>query len=158
MSGTCLRLPHGDRRRVTAIAKTCYDTTNDEVFQSKRRGLQSSSNNHDGSTEEDHAPTAERVTNEDGDDGTDEASQIVRCDSDALVRRAVGRIRGIGSGIWVDNGELVEEDGQRQDASHDTLICAVSAHVKCDAGTLAIWTYRNRTGENHSQQWCQWPS
>lgn len=123
VGGTRLRLPHGYRRCVTAIAKACYDTTDDKVFQSESRSLQDSANNHDGSTEKDHFPTAEVVTDEDGDDGADEASQIVRCHSNTLVSRALGRIRGIRSKIWIDVGELGKEDGQRQDTSHDTLIC-----------------------------------
>lgn len=92
------------------------------MFQSESRRLQDGANNHDGSTKKDHFPTTEVVTDEDGDDGADEASQIVRCHSNTLVSRALRRIRGIRSKIWIDVGELVKEDGQCQDTSHDTLV------------------------------------
>lgn len=111
MGRTCFRLPHGDCGRVAAITETCYDTTNDEVLQFESGSLQCSTNDHDGSTEENHAPTTERITDEDGDNGTDEASQVVRCHSNALVGGAFGRISVVNSGSRVDDGELVKEDG-----------------------------------------------
>lgn len=111
------------------------------MFQGESRSLQDGTDNHDGSSEKDHFPTAEAVTDEDCDDGADEASQIVRCHSDTLVGRALGRIRGVRSKIWIDLGELVKEDGQRQDTSHDTLICKLldnNAIIARDLSKLTV--------------------
>lgn len=94
------------------------------MFESKSRGLESGADDHDGSAEGNHLLAAERVSDPDGDDGAEEAAEIVRGDGDALVRGARGLFRGAQAWVLgVDVGELGEEDGQRQDTAHDTLIC-----------------------------------
>lgn len=123
MGRASFRLPHGYCRRVAAIAQTCDDTTNDEMLESECGSLQSSANNHDSSTDEDDLSAAERVSDEDGDDCAEKTAQVVRGDSNTLVSRPV-RASGIEMfRLRVDSRELVQEDGEGQNATHDTLIC-----------------------------------
>lgn len=123
-----LGLPGGYSTRVHAVADTCDNSCNDEVRQLKRGALQNSASSHGYAANEDGSTTSKRVTNEDGQDGSNEASQVVSGDCNALVRGALRsqsvRIREILDGrvIFVDSREVPVKRRQVQQTTSDTLI------------------------------------
>lgn len=68
------RLPHGHSRRVPAVTQTSNNATDDEVSEGESGSLKSSTDNHDGGSEEDHLLATKGIADEDGDDGADETS------------------------------------------------------------------------------------
>lgn len=114
------------------------------MVQCEGGGLQDGADNHDAGAEHDHALAAELVGNEDGDNGAEEAAEVVAANGDAcrelvsawgektwgVVRRKEGRTLLGGAGaraggraaVGVDHGEQVEEVVHGQDAAHDTLV------------------------------------
>jgi hypothetical protein len=86
--------------------------------------LQDGADNHDGGAEHNHTLAAQGVSDKDGDDGADEAAEVVRGHSNALVGRPGRRLRvGDTGSVGVDHRERVEEDLEGQDAAHDSLVC-----------------------------------
>jgi hypothetical protein len=87
-----LRLPAGHGGCVETVAEAGDDTTDNEVGQAEGRGLQSCADDHDGGADDDHAPAAEGVADEDGHDGTEEAAQVVAGDGDAWTMVSAGQL------------------------------------------------------------------
>lgn len=128
VAGADLGLPSRDSGGVHAIANTTDDTTNDEHGKSNSSSLDGGADSHNGSTEEDDATATQRVTDEYSDDSSEEATQVVRGHGNTLIftpgSGAEVGIRVIG----VDSREILEEDGEGENTTHNTLIC-VSPHV-----------------------------
>ena len=148
MGARRLGLPGGHRRRVSAVANARNDAANNKMRQGGGRGLQDGADDHDGGAEHDHAPPAQRVADPDGDDGAQEAAEVVRGHRDALVRGARGLERRVRSAVRVDVREVDEEVTHRQDASHNTLV-----YYRVSAGLLVCsWgkesRYRNQRAES----------
>lgn len=72
-----LGLPHGHGRGVASVSEAGDDSSDDEVVKRKGRGLKGGSDDHDAGAEHDHLSAAEPVADEDGDDGADEAAEVV---------------------------------------------------------------------------------
>lgn len=104
------------------------------MFQSEGGGLESGADNHDGGTDEDHLSATKRISDEDGDDGADEATQVIRGDSNALVGGTLGGSAVLALGLGVDGGKLAEEDGQGEDTTHDTLIITKEQEICASNG------------------------
>ncbi len=87
--------------------------------QTERRGLQNSTNNHDGGPKEDHLPSTKNVPNEDGDDRADEATNVVGSHGDTLDG---GDVSVSGVIHCVDFGKLSDPASQCEESSHHTLV------------------------------------
>lgn len=120
------RLPGRDGTGVHAIANSSDDTTDNPVRQRVRGALQDCTGGHSTTAQKDSPPTAKRVTDEDRQAGTEETAQVVRCDSNALVRaslRAAGTgLVGVGAVVRVDIREILDERGQLEKTASDALV------------------------------------
>lgn len=112
-----LRLPCRHGTRVHAIANTRDNATDNEMRQTKRGGLQDRAGGHGHAAQEDGSPAAQWITDEDREDRSTEAPQIVGCDCDATVRRALRLRRQIlidSRVIGVDLREVFDKRRQVQ--------------------------------------------
>jgi hypothetical protein len=62
------------------IAKASNNSSHDQVSQAESRALQDGADDHDRRAQKDHFPSAEDITNKDGDNSTNEAADIVTGD------------------------------------------------------------------------------
>jgi hypothetical protein len=62
-------LPGRDSRSVQSIAKTCHESSDNELRQLVRGRLKNGTNDHDARAEEDGSPATEWITQEDASDG-----------------------------------------------------------------------------------------
>lgn len=81
------------------------------MFQGESRSLQYGANDHNNGAKEDDAATTKPVANENGDDGTNKAAQVVRSHSDALISGTPGSLCRVLVRLGVDGRELVQKDG-----------------------------------------------
>ena len=111
------------RRRIDAIAYARYSSSYDELCRSTRTGRDSSdldnyTNNHNSSTEEDGPAAAEMVAERENKAGTEEATDSVDGDDEALIVR-----------ISLDLRKVVDERGGRDNTGHDTLVITEEQEV-----------------------------
>lgn len=108
-----LGLPRRDRTRVNSIADTRDDPPEDELLQVVRRRHEDRADGHDGAPRHYCAAAAERVADEDADNGAEEAPEVVRRDGDALVP-AARRLQCVGYALLegVDVREVLCEGRQ----------------------------------------------
>lgn len=93
------------------------------MLDGESRRLESSSDDHNGGTEDNHALATKRVSDEDSDDGTKEAAKVVRGDGNTLVGRAHTLDVGEKAGLFgVDRRELGLEGRQSENTASDTLV------------------------------------
>jgi hypothetical protein len=64
-------------KAVRTIAKTSDNSPHNQVSQAESSALQDGANDHDTRTQEDHLPSTEEITNEDGYNSADETANIV---------------------------------------------------------------------------------
>lgn len=117
--------------------------------ESHSRSLQSGADDHDRGTEDNHALATEGVTDEDGDDGADEAAKVVRSDGDTLGGSTLALESFANAvGFGVDVGELRLECGQSENTTGDTLVWRSNVSML----SLCLWrckAYRIRKAGNH---------
>jgi hypothetical protein len=75
--------------RVHAVSNASDNATDNKMRQMMRGTLQDSASGHNDAATENCASTSERVSDKDGQDSAQEAAQIVRCNSNALVQAAL---------------------------------------------------------------------
>lgn len=88
--------------------------------------MENGANGHDDGAQEDSLAASQGVTNEDGQDGTSKASQVVSSHSNALSRRIarrVGRFAVLGAiRSCVDRWEMLDEGRKVEETTCYTLI------------------------------------
>lgn len=84
-----LRLPSRDSTRVYAVTDARNNTSDDELLEVVGGRHNYGSDGHDSASSHDRSPSAKRITDENADNRSKEASQIVGCDSNPLVRLAL---------------------------------------------------------------------
>lgn len=110
-----LRLPSRDSTRVHAVSNTRHNSADDKMRQIVRSALQDGTSCHSDTTKEDGPPSAQRVADENGENSSQKASQIVRRDCDSLVcaplryRCLVTRDSRV---VGVDSGEIFRKGWQ----------------------------------------------
>jgi len=67
-------------KSVRTVTKAGNNSSHDQVSQAESRTLQDGANDHDRRAQEDHFPSAEDITDKDGDNSTYEAADIVTGD------------------------------------------------------------------------------
>lgn len=118
-----LGLPGRDGTRVYTVPDARDDSSDDELLQVIRRGHEEGSGGHDGASQHDRPAPAERVTDEDGDDRAEEASQVIRRHGYALVRAAFRPQDGRNPVfLRVNRGEVFGEGRKVQKTACYTLI------------------------------------
>ena len=160
MSLCSLGLPHRDGTGIHAVTPASDQTANTAALLATIRlfcsmcckylhplrkivrcALQKRTDGHDDGSNENSSLTSERVANEDGEDCADEASQIVRSDSNALVGRTSGRgqVR-VGARQGVDRWEVFDETGQVEKTSCHALVVTKEPAwtVSCDRIGVSI--------------------
>lgn len=80
-----LTLPGRDSRGVHAIAPSSHNAAENPLGQLIGRRLQECADGHHNGAVEDRLPASQRVSDEDGEDRAQEASQVVRRDRNALI-------------------------------------------------------------------------
>jgi hypothetical protein len=127
-----------DGARVQAIPHARYDAANNHVRNPIRTRLQCAADAKDDAPQHDGLAAANLLSDQEGDDGAKEASNLVDGDHGALQGRAAA-----GAGRGVDLGELRGEGMSGQEAGHDTLVIAETVRVSELAGVRG--TLSNRT-------------
>ncbi len=96
--------------------------------------LQDSANSHSNAATEDSATTAKRVTDEDGQDSSDETSQVVRRDSNSLVGAALAGAAGSifrRTGVRINLWKVLDEGRQVQKTTCHALVVTEKPGCGC---------------------------
>ena len=104
------------RRCIDAVAYTCYSSSYNELCGGARTRRDSSdldndTDDHNSSTEEDRPAAAKVVAEREDEEGTEEATDSIDRDDEALVVR-----------VTLDLGKVVDESGGGDDTGHNTLV------------------------------------
>lgn len=107
--------------------------------ETESRGLQECASSHGGAASHDSSTSTKRITNEDTDDSTDETSQVVRCDCDALVERELFSL-GITfrKSAWVDFRKVLSERREIQKTSCNSLVITEEPFKRAVSGSRLV--------------------
>jgi hypothetical protein len=121
-----------DGARVQAIPHARYDAANNHVRDPIGTRLQRAADAEDDAPQHDGLAAANLLSDQEGDDGAKEASNLVDGDHGALQGRAA-------AAAWcgVDLGELCGESMPSQKTGHDTLVIAETVNKEL-AGVFSI--------------------
>ena len=108
-------LPRWNCTGVYAVPNASHPSTNNEMRERVRSALQNSANRHDGAAQHDGLPSAQWIADEDGQDGTTEASQIIGRNRNASFRPGTFHI---GVDLW----EVLGKRREIEYTTSDTLI------------------------------------
>lgn len=108
---------------VHSVPNTCGYSTNDEMREAVRSALKDGADCHGGTAQHDGPPSAQRVSNEDGQDGANETSQIVSRHGNSSVQRPLFCLSGRNVfRIRVDFGKVLDKRLETEHTTSDTLI------------------------------------
>lgn len=126
-----LRLPHGDGSSVHTVSETRDNTANDELTKTPVRAEGSSrdhsTENHQKATSHQQRCAANALTEHQGEDSTEETTQLVTSGDSTTEDGDMGRVALLGvagrnRNIGRQRGELLSELGTGDDTRHQTLV------------------------------------